>query len=286
MFSKVIGAVPSCVTAGERMSYPRIIVPRPDFKKLCKEIEWFIGNLVQEANAKGVVIGLSGGVDSSLVATLCVRSLDPTRVLGILMPTNFTPQHDNDDALTLAEWLGIRTKLINVQHLHEAFSQTLECDNTEPGQRVPLANVLARIRMTILYYYANLNKYLVAGTGDRSEDLIGYFTKHGDGGVDFLPISHLYKTQVRGLAKYVGVPERIAYKPSSPQLYPGHQAIDEIPINYEKLDLVLVGLYDETLSPYEVSQSTGIPLNVVKEVQQRVKASKHKRVYPPMVREW
>jgi NAD+ synthase len=268
------------------MRSPRIIVPQPDFEKQCTEIERFIRNLVQRANAKGVVIGLSGGVDSSLVATLCVRSLDQTRVLGILMPTNFTPQADVDDALALAEWLGIRTKRIHVQPLHEAFSQTLESENRDPRQRVPLANILARIRMTILYYYANRHIYLVAGTGDRSEDLIGYFTKHGDGGVDFLPISHLYKTQVRALAKYLGVPERIAYKPSSPQLYPGHLATDEIPIDYEQLDLVLVGLYDEKLSPVEVSQSTGIPLNVVKEVQQRVTASQHKRAYPPMVREW
>jgi len=274
------------VTAGEKMSSPKIIMPRLDFEKSTDEIARFIRNLVQEAIAKGVVIGLSGGVDSSLVATLCVRSLDQTRVLGILMPTNFTPQEDVDDALALAEWLGIRTKMINVQHLHGAFTQTLERENTEPRSRVPVANVLARIRMTILYYYANRNNYLVAGTGDRSEDLIGYFTKHGDGGVDFLPISHLYKTQVRALAKYLGVPERIAYKPSSPQLYPGHQAIDEIPINYEQLDLVLVGLYDKKLSPHEVSQSTGIPINVVNEVQQRVKTSKHKRAYPPMVREW
>ena len=268
------------------MSSPNIIMPRLDFEKITDEIARFIRNLVQEAIAKGVVIGLSGGVDSSLVATLCVRSLDQTRVLGILMPTNFTPQEDVDDAIALAEWLGIRTKMINVQHLHGAFTQTLERENTEPRSRVPVANVLARIRMTLLYYYANRNNYLVAGTGDRSEDLIGYFTKHGDGGVDFLPISHLYKTQVRALAKYLGVPERIAYKPSSPQLYPGHQAIDELPINYEQLDLVLVGLYDKTLSPHEVSQSTGIPLNVVNEVQQRVKTLKHKRAYPPMVRAW
>lgn len=264
----------------------KITIPKPDFKKMTDEVTRFISNIVEEADTNGVVIGLSGGVDSSLVATLCVQSLGKTRVLGILLPTIFTPQQDVKDAKDLAEWLGIRTKMVSVQPIYEGFSKTLDCDPLEPTQKMLFANVLARIRMILLYYYANRNHYLVAGTGDRSEDLIGYFTKYGDGGVDFLPISHLYKTQVRAFAKYLGVPKRIAYKPSSPQLYPGHQAIDELPIDYEKLDLVLVGLYDENLSPDYVSRSTRVPIDIVKETNRLFTASKHKRVYPPMLRDW
>ncbi len=268
------------------MQYHKITIPKPDFKKMTDEITRFISNIVEEADTNGVVIGLSGGVDSSLVATLCVQSLGKTRVLGILLPTNFTPQQDIKDAKDLAESLGIRTKTVSVQPIYEDFSHTLDCDPMEPTQKMLFANVLARTRMTLLYYYANRNNYLVAGTGDRSEDLIGYFTKYGDGGVDFLPISHLYKTQVRAFAKYLGVPKRIADKPSSPQLYPGHQAIDELPIDYEKLDPVLVGLYDENLSPYDVSRSTHVPIDIVKETNRLFTASKHKRVYPPMLRDW
>lgn len=268
------------------MSDQKISVPKLDFKKLTYEVTQFIREVVEDADAQGVVIGLSGGVDSSLVATLCVQSIGKTRVLGILLPTNFTPQQDVEDAIELAKWLGIRTNTVNVQPLYDAFAQTLVCDLKESTERTLFANVLARIRMTLLYYYANRNHYLVAGTGDRSEDLIGYFTKYGDGGVDFLPISHLYKTQVRAFATYLGVPERIAYKPSSPQLYPGHQATDEIPIDYEKLDLVLVGLYVENLSPNEVSRYTRVPIDIVKDTLRCFTASKHKRVYPPMVRDW
>jgi NAD+ synthase len=268
------------------MSNHIITVPKLDFKQMTDEVTRFIRGVVEDAEANGVVIGLSGGVDSSVVATLCVQALSKTRVLGILLPTTFTPQQDVADAQELAKWLGIRTKIVQIQPLYNAFAQVLDCDPRGSTERALFANVLARIRMTLLYYYANRNHYLVAGTGDRSEDLIGYFTKHGDGGVDFLPISHLYKIQVRAFATYLGVPERIAYKPSSPQLYPGHQATDEIPIDYEKLDLVLVGLYDEKLSPDDVSRYTEVPIDIVKDTQRRVTASTHKRVYPPMLRDW
>jgi len=268
------------------MERPRITVPELDFEKTSSEITGFIRKIVEEANVKGVVVGLSGGVDSSVAVTLCVRSLGKAKILGILLPTDFTPQQDVEDAFELGDWLGIRTELISIQPIFEVFSRTLQCDPSDPDQKMPMANVLARIRMIISYYYANLHRHLVVGTGDRSEDLIGYFTKYGDGGVDFLPISHLYKTQVRALAQYLGVPGKIALKPSSPQLYPGHKATDELPLDYEQLDPILVGLYKQNLSPEAVSALTKIPLDLVCEVQRRFKESKHKRAYPPMVREW
>jgi NAD+ synthase len=268
------------------MEQPRISIPKLDFEKTVAKITNFIREIVEDANVEGVVVGLSGGVDSSVVATLCVRSLGKAKVLGILLPTDFTPQQDVEDAFELSKWLGIRTELIDIHPIAKGFSQTLQCDPADPEQRMPVANILPRIRMTIFYYYANLHRYLVVGTGDRSEDLIGYFTKYGDGGVDFLPISHLYKTQVRALAQYLGVPRKIALKPSSPQLYPGHKATDEIPVNYERLDLILVGLYDQKLSPDEVCNRTGIPIDIIHEVQRRFNESKHKRAYPRMVREY
>ncbi len=268
------------------MANRTITVPNLDFKQMTDEVTRFIRDVVEDAGAHGVVIGLSGGVDSSLVAALCVRSLGHTRVRGILLPTTFTPSQDVADAMELAHGLGIRTHTVNVHPLYDAFAQTLDCNPMDATERPRFANVLARIRMTLLYYYANRERYLVAGTGDRSEDLIGYFTKYGDGGVDFLPISHLYKTQVRALARSLGVPERIAYKPSSPQLYPGHRATDEIPLDYEQLDLVLVGLYDEQMAPDDVSRDTQVPIDIVNNIQRRFAASKHKRVYPPMLRSW
>jgi len=257
---------------------------RLDFEKATNEISDFIRKTVEHANAKGVVVGLSGGVDSSLVVALCVRALGKDRVLGVLMPTAFTPREDIDDAKKLAQQLGIKTEYVNIQEIGETFSKILKIDKSSPKHRIPLANIWARTRMIILYYYANLNNYLVAGTGDRSEALIGYFTKYGDGGVDFCPIMHLYKTQVRALAEYLGVPKKIAYKPSSPQLYPGHKTQDEIPLTYEILDQVLVGLFDQNLSPRQVSELTGVPLDLIQEIISRHIRSEHKRKYPQAIK--
>jgi len=255
-----------------------------NFEEATREIVEFIRKTVEEARASGVVVGLSGGVDSSLVAILCVRALGKEKVLGVLMPTAFTPSQDVEDAKQLAEWLGIRTKFVNIQEISEAYFKKLKCNQSDLKQKIPMANIRARTRMVILYYYANLNNYLVAGAGDRSEALIGYFTKYGDGAADFMPIRHLYKTQVRELSRHLGIPEKIAYKPSSPQLYPGHKVTDEIPLDYEELDPVLVGLFDRKLPPEEVSQLTGVSIKVVKEVLRRFNASKHKRMYPLMVK--
>lgn len=252
--------------------------------KVTNEITKFIRKIVKEANTDGVVVGLSGGLDSSVVAELCVRALGQDSVLGILMPAEFTPKEDIEDAKELGRQLGIKTLLINIQEIVESFFRALHCDRKNVKQKIPMANIHARARMVILYYYANLRNYLVAGTGDRSEALIGYFTKYGDGAADFFPIIYLYKTQVRKLAEHLGIPERIVCKPSSPQLYPGHKATDEIPLNYDRMDPVLVGLFDHGFPPTKVSQITGVPIEVVKEVMQRFNTSKHKREYPPMIR--
>lgn len=254
-----------------------------NFEEETERILEFIRRVVENSGASGVVLGLSGGVDSSLTAALCVKALGRERVLGVLMPTNFTPREDVEDALELAETLGIRVETVNIDEISEAFFKCLKVDRSDPKARIPMANIRARIRMIILYYYANLRNYLVAGTGDRSESLIGYFTKYGDGGVDFMPICHLYKTQVRELARHLGIPERIAYKPSSPQLYPGHKATDEIPIDYGKLDLILVGLFDLKMEPEEVSRAVEVPLEVVEEVLRRFRKTMHKRTLPPRI---
>jgi NAD+ synthase len=256
---------------------------RIDPEKTEKTSVEFIKKVVESSGASGIVIGLSGGVDSSLTAALCVRALGKDRVLGVLLPTDFTPREDVEDALELAEMLGIRTEMINVQGILGAFLNCLNLSVDSPVYRLPRANILARIRMVMLYYYANVNGYLVAGPSDRSETLIGYFTKYGDGAADFFTNIQLYKTQVRELARHLGVPDKIAFKPSSPQLYPGHVATDEIPIDYDKLDLILVGLFDYEMEPEDVSEATGVSLDTVMEVQDRYNRTEHKRVSPPMI---
>jgi len=257
-----------------------------DWEAVVDEITTFIRNTVKAAGAHGSVVGLSGGIDSSLVAKLLVKALGRERVLSVLMPTSFTPAKDIDDAKWLVNDLQIKSEIVDIQPTVDMLAKALQTRGDLEGTKMPLANVRSRTRMVILYYYANLNSYLVAGTGDRSEDLIGYFTKYGDGGVDFLPISHLYKTQVRKLAEHLGLPPSIVMKPSSPQLYPGHKATDEIPLDYDQLDHVLRMLFDESRPAAEVAAKTKVGINTVQDVITRFEDSAHKRAYPLMVRQW
>jgi len=254
-----------------------------DYEKTVDEIVNFIRKIVDEANASGVVVGLSGGVDSSVTAELCVRALGSNKVLGILMPTSFTPKADIEDAYEMAEMLKIKTVRVNIDQIFGGFLKAIGISEDSPGMKMPLANLRARIRMTILYLYANAYNMLVAGTGDLSEILIGFFTKYGDGASDFLPIAHLYKTQVRRLAKYLGIPDRIAFKPSSPQLYPGHKLLDEVPIDYDELDPVLVGLFKYKLPPEEVSVKTQVPIEIIMDIKSRYEKTRHKRELPKRI---
>jgi NAD+ synthase len=254
-----------------------------DYSKVESEILEFIKKVVSDANANGAVIGLSGGIDSSVVGALCVRALGKEKVVGILMPASHTPEQDVEDARALAKIWDIRSYEVQIDPIFSTFQESIPLKD---GNRVVGANVKARTRMVINYFFANSLGMTVAGTGDRSEDTIGYFTKYGDGGVDFLPIAHLYKTQVRQLGAHLGLPERIVRKPASPQLWPGHRAADEIPAEYETLDLVLYGLFDKRLQPKEVAERCGVDFKIVEKVLRMHKESSHKRFYPPMLGSW
>lgn len=237
----------------------------------------FIRRTADDASASGVVVGLSGGIDSSVTGALCVRALGKGRVLGLLMPSDHTPKEDVDDARAIAESWGIRTKKIPISNVAGSITGAVDVE----GTKIARANVEARVRMVILYYHANSLGYLVAGTDDRSENQLGYFTKWGDGGADFLPISHLYKTQVRALGAHLGLPRRVVDKPASPQLWPGHKASDEIPADYEKLDVALHSLFDLKSTPREAALRAGIPLGAVERVMEMHRRSEHKRKMPP-----
>jgi NAD+ synthase len=251
-----------------------------DCKKVEDDIIRFIVRVVSEAKADGVVLGLSGGIDSAVVATLCVRALGKDRVVGLLMPAEFTPTQDQDDAKALADDLGIKTYSIALSQIVDKLLETIPL---KQRNRVAVGNVFARMRMVINYFVANSFNHIVAGTGDRSESLIGYFTKYGDGGADFLPISHLYKTQVRDLARHLSLPPRIVDKPASPQLWRGQRATDEIPVDYPVLDLILHGLFDAKMSASDIAKALDIELETVKTVRQLFERSQHKRAAPPSI---
>jgi len=253
----------------------------PDFE--ISRITNFLSSSVQSANGKGLVVGISGGIDSAVVASLCKKSQGSDQVLGVFLFEDFHRDSvDSSDAKALASDLGLRTFDIPLSPLVSAYEEIFKAKGLN-FSKITIANLKARMRMTMLYAFANQENYLVAGTGDKSEDLLGYFTKYGDGGVDLLPIAHLYKGQVRALGERLGLPRNLVTKPSSPNLWKGHKATDELPADYETLDPVLSLLYDRSIGPKQVSKMTGAPLSLVDEVVRLNLASRHKRSYPPMV---
>jgi NAD+ synthase len=237
----------------------------------------FIRKILRQAGAKGVVLGLSGGVDSAVTGALCVKALGKAKVTALLLPSDHTPEADVEDAEGLASAWGIRTSEIRITPLAKQLSTASRASL----DRIASGNIQARVRMTLLYTVANSENLLVVGTGDRSELTLGFYTKWGDGGVDFLPIAHLYKTQVRALGKHLGVPKRIVEKPASPQLWPGHTALEELPADYGKVDHVLYYLQDRHLGPDEAASRSGTSQRVVSRVLAMNKRSAHKRKMPP-----
>ncbi len=246
------------------------------------EIAEFIRRYVEAAGADGVVVGVSGGIDSSVALALAVKALGKEHVTALILPDRrTTPNQDVNDALTLVKLFDVRYHLIYIDDIVDAFSKIPFFD---PDNNIATGNLRARVRMNILYYFANRFNNLVLGTGDRSEILIGYFTKYGDGAVDLLPLACLYKTQVRHIAQWLGVPERIIKKPSSPRLWPGHLAEKELGMKYEDIDLILYGLFDLGLTEEQLSELAGIRLELIDRVITLHRRSRHKRGFPPYPR--
>jgi NAD+ synthase len=256
-----------------------LTLPDLNYDLVVREVSSFILSYVSSLNVNGVVIGLSGGLDSSVTADLSVKALGSSRVLGLIMPdSDITPREDVDDALNLASILKIKHQVIDIKNIVEAYRRSVKLK----GGKVAEGNLRARIRMSILYYYANSMRMLVAGTGDRSEVMIGYFTKYGDGGADILPIGCLYKTTVRRLASYLKLPESIVNKPSSPRLWRSHLAEEELGISYNEIDIILYGLYDLGLSSEELSRRSGIGIENIERIRRMKLLSEHKRKTPPI----
>jgi NAD+ synthase len=243
-----------------------------DFKRISSRIEKFISGYVSKSSAKGLVIGLSGGLDSSVVLKLGVNALGPSRVLGLVLPSHITPKEDVDHAVDLAKSLGIQCIVIDINPLVAKYLEFLPDDKRGRG------NLMARIRMSILYYHAGIRSYLVAGTSDKSELQIGYTTKWGDGAADIMPIADLYKTQVRALAKYLGIPQVIVEKKSSPRLWINHLAEEEIGMSYEVIDSILYLRVDKNMKrSREVAKKLGIPNEQVDRIKRMMETGQHKR---------
>ena len=240
---------------------------------MINEIVAWIKNQIQDAGAKGCVLGLSGGLDSSVVGILCKKAF-PEGVLGLLMPC-FSREEDLKDAQELAEKFSIPTKLIDLKPACNQLYVQLEGKAYDGKEmNLAIANLKPRLRMITLYYHANKLNYLVVGTGNKSEASMGYFTKYGDGGVDILPLGGLLKSQVKELAKELGIPAKIINKKPSAGLWHGQTDEEEMGITYAVLDKILLGL--------EKSDLTGLDAKLVKKVKQKMAETEHKRSLPPI----
>ena len=247
-----------------------------DYAKIQQDIEVFLKNSVSQNKADGVIFGLSGGIDSTVVAYLAAKIFGK-RALALVMPdSTVSPSNETSDALKVVGELELDYKLIDIDVIHKVYSNHLE-----PDERA-LGNLRARIRANIIYYYANLKNFLVLGTSDKSEYSIGYFTKFGDGSADLLPISKLYKTQLREFAKILGVPNNIITKKSSPNLWKEHIAEEELGITYEEIDSILYCL-EKRLTIDDIIKKTEIKKESVEKIYHMHEKSWHKRLPPKMV---
>lgn len=250
-----------------------------DCNLVCTKIEQAIREYVDNAKVKGVVIGLSGGIDSSVVAAITVRALGKDKVLGLILPNSNLDETFESDARGLAEQLGIKIKKISIADLEKTFKTSIEEELAE--NRLVVGNAMARFRMIILYAYANYHNYLVVGTSNKTEILVGYVTKYGDGGIDIEPCGELYKTQIRMLAKHLEIPEAIILKPPTAGLWEGQTDEGELGITYELLDKILY-LMDKGLTKDQIVEELDIEGIVVNEIMKMVQRSEHKRKMPPI----
>jgi NAD+ synthase len=249
-----------------------------DFSEAQKRICRFIKEYVENAGAKGIVLGLSGGIDSGTIAALSSLAIGGENVLGLMLPEreNFS-QKDIDDAKVVAEQFHLETQVCDMSGALSSIYRAIPI--FDQSDRLCKGNVKARTRMIYLYYYANKQNRIVCGSSDKSETMMGYFTKWGDAAADITPIMDLYKTQVRKLALHLGITKELALKPSTPGLWPNQMAESELGIKYETLDLILYGL-ERFMAPEDISDQLAVEKTLVDKVKCRWLANEHKRRMP------
>ena len=232
----------------------------------------FIRGCFSKASRKTAVVGVSGGLDSAVALALCVRALGKRNVIAVFLPSKSTPRKDVKDAKQLARKLGTRTASFGIEPVIRAYG-ALAKDN------LSRANFSARTRMAVLYSVAQKENGLVVGTGDKSELILGYFTKHGDGGADLFPIAGLYKTEVKRLALRIGIPATIANKPPSPALWKGHTAKGELGFSYDEADAVLSAM---EFGSSRMRLEGRFGKKIVEKIMRRIRENSHKSLMAPV----
>ncbi|ARS89510.1 NAD+ synthase [Natrarchaeobaculum aegyptiacum] len=238
----------------------------------------FIREQADAAGVDGAVLGLSGGIDSTLTSYLAVEALGAEHVHGLVLPAEVSSDEHMSDAERVAEDLEIEYDVIEVEPIVDAL---LAAYPDAEGDQMAVGNARARVRAVLNYLVANHEERLVLGTGNRSEAAVGYFTKYGDGAVDCHPIGNLYKAQVRQLARHVGVPEDLATKTPTAELWADQTDEQEMGMGYDTLDSILVTHIDGPLSVDATSRLLEVDTETVEQVREMYAASTHKRHVPP-----
>ena len=218
-----------------------------------KRIEEFIRTTVRSRGFKRIIIACSGGVDSTTALYLAVGAIGKKNIFSLLLPYKTLHPHQLDDAKKAVKTVGIpssQIEMIDIAPMVDAFAKNLSLKKKKDHLR--LGNIMARTRMIVLYDRAKKHKALVLGTENKSESLLGYFTRFGDEASDIEPIRHLYKTQVYQLAEYLGVPEAILKKTPTAGLWPGQTDEGQFGFSYALADKILYGLYDKKKSIEQV----------------------------------
>lgn len=238
-------------------------------------IKDFIKTYVENSGINGVVIGLSGGVDSAVVAKLCKDVFGKKNTRCVFLPNETTPEQDFKHLDLLIKKLDLFCEKKEITNL---INETDKHCILKPD-KFALANIKTRIRMAILFEYANMTNSLVCGTSNKSELLVGYFTKYGDGGVDIQPIGDLYKTQVWELARFLKIPKEIISKPPTAGLWKGQTDEKDLKISYKHLDLILAGL-EQKMNFDDIAKIAGVKTSDVQRIHNMRVKSQHKRKTP------
>lgn len=235
--------------------------------RLTERLVLWIKGTVSTAGGMGVVLGMSGGIDSAVAAAICKRAF-PESTLGVIMPC-YSDQIDRQHAELVAAQLNISCEIVFLDKVFDVLMEVLPSkDYGEITKRLAESNIKPRLRMVTLYYFANRLNYLVVGTSNRSELSVGYFTKHGDGGADLLPLGNLVKSQVYELAAYLEIPRVIIDKPPSAGLWQGQTDERQLGLTYKELDhYLLMGKAQKSSK---------------KKIDFMISRSNHKRHFPPI----
>jgi NAD+ synthase len=243
--------------------------PHPQPEPVCiSDICTLIKDTLTASKATGYVLGISGGIDSAVAAALLVQAIGADRVTGLFLPSSTTPRADYADVDILCAWLGISLQTHPLDPILSAYQKVCT------GNRYAWGNMTSRIRMSILYMYANEHQRLVCGTSNKTEWYIGYFTKYGDFAADIQPIIHLFKDEIYALARYLGVPSAIIEKVPSAGLYEGQTDEADLHMTYAQLNTALRSLETNNWAPYTDDEKKALEL---------YKASAHKRLPVPHV---